>query len=202
MDTLYYQHDLPGDQAWKVLFIEGDGTTTDADVHGTTGSSQGDWTTGTSFPILNPSGIALNDFKAGYNITMFPTLFMICPNKKIIQEILNGTPRGMISTWNDVAGTPCAFTGIDDIRDSNPLTIYPNPAKDKATLYFSLNKAANISVTVADITGKVVSTHHYKNLYPGDQQLPVDVSGYTAGMYFFTIATDNGRTIRKKVIVQ
>src|SRR4051812_23633012 len=50
MDSLYNIHDNPGDATWKILFIEGDGATTLADLHGTGTSTQGDWVTGTPYP--------------------------------------------------------------------------------------------------------------------------------------------------------
>jgi hypothetical protein len=107
-----------------------------------------------------------------------------------------------VNTWNYTATTLCAASGLDDIRDANPLTIYPNPTKGNVVLYFALNKSTTVSLTVTNITGQVVGTKHFGTLYPGDQQLPFDVSHYTAGLYFFTVCDGNGNTVRKKVVVQ
>jgi hypothetical protein len=46
------------------------------------GFSMGNWTEGTSYPIIDiPSTTAGNDFLTGYNVQSFPTLYVICPNR-------------------------------------------------------------------------------------------------------------------------
>ncbi len=64
-----------------VLLIEGDGTTTSADLHGTGPNTQGDWTAGTSHPIIDPPSPAIDNFNNDYQIAYFPTCYKICPNK-------------------------------------------------------------------------------------------------------------------------
>lgn len=57
-----------------VLYIEGDGQTTLADIQGTGNNTQGDWTEGTPFPIIDNASIATL-----YQITYYPTIYRICP---------------------------------------------------------------------------------------------------------------------------
>lgn len=73
-----------------VLFIEGEQDNTGAQITGTSGAgvltSQGDWTAGTPYPIIDlPSDAAGNAFMSGYQIGYFPTIYKICPNR-IIEE--------------------------------------------------------------------------------------------------------------------
>lgn len=201
-DSLYTLHDNPGDRAWKVLFLEGDGNTTLADLQGTGTNTQGDWVTGSLFPIMNPTGVTLNDFLSNYNNAAFPTLYMICPNKKIYQDTINKYPRGTVSTWQYVASNLCGPVGLDDIKDTNPLTIFPNPAKDYTTLYFSLNNGTTLKVIVTNILGQVVETKDVGQLYPGDQSLKYDLTNFDAGIYFFTVTDGNSRSVRKKVVIR
>jgi hypothetical protein len=183
MDSLYSIHDLPGDKKWKVLFIEGDGSTDSSDLVGIGGSSQGNWLTGTLFPIVNPpSGTSLNDFLTGFNISFFPTLYVICPNKKVYQDTLNYGNKPTVRTWEYVASRYCGPVGIDDIKDPNPLTIFPNPANDVVTLYFSLNNASTINVSVTNILGTILSTRNYGTLSPGDHALKFDVNQLNPGI--------------------
>ncbi len=200
LDSLYTIHDAPGDQTWKVLFIEGDGSTTDAQLNGV-GTTQGDWVTGTSFPIMNPSGIPLNDFKTSYNQSSFPTLYLICPNKKAYCDTINAYPRGYVSRW-EYAATLCGPVGLDDIRDAKPLTIYPNPATGHTVLYFSLNGASEIKVNVTNVLGQRVMDKTLGMLLAGDHSIRFDVDNLTPGVYFFTVSTANNRFVRSKVIVQ
>ncbi len=70
-----------------VLFIEGESTNTGAQITGTsTGTthanfSQGDWTDGTPYPIIDNATIANS-----YQISYFPTIYKICPNR-IVTEV-------------------------------------------------------------------------------------------------------------------
>jgi hypothetical protein len=76
-----------------VFFVEGQLNNTAAQLSGTsTGSTQptytqGDWITGTTYPILDlPNNAAGQSFMSGYAIGYFPTIYKICPNR-IIEEI-------------------------------------------------------------------------------------------------------------------
>lgn len=83
-----------------VFLIEGDETTTSADLHGNTSSSMGDWVSGVNYPIIDPSGseiAALDQLIAEYGISYFPTLFMICPSKSVYQ-VNPQTAAGLYAT--------------------------------------------------------------------------------------------------------
>ncbi|MBC7552869.1 MAG: T9SS type A sorting domain-containing protein [Taibaiella sp.] len=201
-DSLYTLHDSPGDQTWKVLFLEGDGNTTLADLQGTGTNTQGDWVTGSQYPIMNPSGVTLNDFLSDYNNSFFPTLYFICPNKKIYQDTLNKYPRGSVSTWEYVASSLCGPAGLDELKDTNPLTIFPNPAKEQTVLYFSLNASAEVTLSVSNLIGQTIQTTNFGKLSAGDQSLRYDISNLSAGIYVFIISDSNNRIIRKKFVVQ
>lgn len=75
------------DNKVMVLFIEGESTNTGAQITGTsTGQthadfSQGDWTAGTPYPIIDNATIANS-----YQISYFPTIYKICPNR-IVREV-------------------------------------------------------------------------------------------------------------------
>lgn len=91
LENFYNQYGPPGTNQAMVFFIEGDGSTTLQDVQGTGSNTQGDWTAGTPYPIINPSSSATTTFNNDYNIGYFPTIYKVCPNR-IIEEV------GQIST--------------------------------------------------------------------------------------------------------
>ena len=82
LDELYEAHGPSGTNTLRVFFIEGDDNTTQADLEGTTGASQGDWITGTSYPIIDNGGNIFADFQC----TAYPTIYTICPNKVLTQS--------------------------------------------------------------------------------------------------------------------
>lgn len=63
----------------KFIFIEGDRFTNNADLHGNTSASQGDWTAGVNYPVIDTSGLNIANDVDGY-----PTFIAICPNKRVV----------------------------------------------------------------------------------------------------------------------
>ena len=82
LDELYEAHGPDGTNTLRVFFIEGDDNTTQADLEGTSGTSQGDWITGTSYPIIDNGGNIFADFECTY----YPTIYTVCPNKIVTQS--------------------------------------------------------------------------------------------------------------------
>lgn len=76
LEAVYNQYGPPGTNEAMVFFIEGDANTTLADLQGTGGNTQGDWVTGTPYPIIDNAAIA-ND----YDISYFPTIYMVTPDR-------------------------------------------------------------------------------------------------------------------------
>jgi Secretion system C-terminal sorting domain len=204
MDSLYTLYDSIGDKTAKVFFIEGDGGTDLADLQGTGTSTQGNWLSGTLFTVINPPyGIPLNDYNTTYNINQWPTFYLICPNKKVYTDTLNSNAlKPSVRTWEYVASTNCAISGLDNLEDHNPLTIYPNPSSGYVVLYFGLNCIAQVKLLVSDVLGKNAAIKDFGSLQPGDHSLKFDVSILTSGIYFFTISTGNNRIVRKKVVIE
>lgn len=76
---------------------------------------------------------------------------------------------------------------------SSNLQIYPNPSNTFVTIALSDSKLKNIVITSLD--GKVIQSRNVKS---NSEQ--IDVSGFSNGMYFIAIQTDDGKTIIKKFI--
>ncbi len=106
LDELYMMHGpagAPGVDAnttndVMVIWVDGDGATTDAEVAGGTGS-QGNWlvnsTTGLplDYPVCNPVAADADAINADYAIGYFPTVYQICPDRSVIEldPAFNGT---------------------------------------------------------------------------------------------------------------
>jgi hypothetical protein len=78
-----------------ILYVEGDPNTTVNDIHGipsANGSTQGDWTAGTPYPIIDSASIANS-----YDISYFPTIYRICPETGTTTEINRGTPYQLLN---------------------------------------------------------------------------------------------------------
>ncbi|MEO5584580.1 MAG: T9SS type A sorting domain-containing protein [Flavobacteriales bacterium] len=88
----------------RVFFIEGDAQTTLADLNGTGTNTQGNWITGTPYPIIDNATIA-NLLQISY----FPTIYKVCPNR-LITEIGQKTTAQL---WASVASCQVAVSPSD-----------------------------------------------------------------------------------------
>jgi Secretion system C-terminal sorting domain len=106
LDELYMMHGpagAPGVDAATtndvmVIWVDGDGSTTDAEVAGGAGS-QGNWLLNSAtglpldYPVCNPIAADADAINADYAIGYFPTVYQICPDRSVIEldPAFNGT---------------------------------------------------------------------------------------------------------------
>jgi len=85
-----------------VFFIEGDPSTTSADLNGTGGNTQGDWVTGENMPIIDLTTAASFE-NTGLDIAYFPVMYVICPNRTVLQSGVAGQ-IGTLTALNSYVG--------------------------------------------------------------------------------------------------
>ena len=67
---------------------------------------------------------------------------------------------------------------------------YPNPAMTQTTLRYSLSESDNFQLTVMDANGRQVYDSGTRFELAGEHEMTLDVSGWAAGKYFYTVRTD------------
>ena len=82
-----------------------------------------------------------------------------------------------------------------DVFELNQLAVYPNPSKDIFYIQLRNNKPYDLQVT--DITGKRLFTK--KKINPS-KPFPLQMEGYSSGIYFLQISIDNQQTTRKLLL--
>jgi hypothetical protein len=82
LEGLYDTYGPSGTNEVMVFFIEGDAATTNADLNGTGTNTQGNWVTGTPYPIIDDATIG----NTLLNISYFPTIYMVCPDRVIVEN--------------------------------------------------------------------------------------------------------------------
>lgn len=122
-----------------VLFIEGDLTTTNADLIAAGPNSQGDWVTGVQHPIIDLQ--AGTTFDADYNIGYFPTIYMICQDK-IITEVGQLSAAALYT-----AGSTCPVGAANASVDVKATVPYPDPSYMCGTAIAPTFKFVNFSTT-------------------------------------------------------
>ena len=105
LEELWEEHGPDGADDIYVFMIEGDASTTQADLEGTGSNTAGDWITGTGYPIIDNAGIA-----NAYQIAYFPTLYHICPNRLVTE--IGQVPN--VSNYVDASGQCLAASGANN----------------------------------------------------------------------------------------
>jgi hypothetical protein len=95
-----------------VFFIEGDVSTTAADLNGTGGNTQGDWVTGENMPIIDLTTTASFE-NSGLDIAYFPVMYVICPNRTVLQSGVAGS-IGTLTALNGYIGD-CPAVASDPV---------------------------------------------------------------------------------------
>lgn len=76
------------------------------------------------------------------------------------------------------------------------LLLYPNPAKDQSHLKLNMNAAGDVTLSIFEITGKLVQQGKY-NLSEGVNTIDMDTNTLAKGMYLVTINSGNAKkTVR------
>ncbi len=88
------------------------------------------------------------------------------------------------------AGKPAV--GVAQLSKNLAVTIYPNPAKEMATLTFSLESSSQVAITILDNIGRTISKVANQSMAAGIQTLTINTSDLASGAYFVLIRTDSG----------
>ena len=107
MKDIYMNYGDGGSGEIGVLYVEGDGSTGIAELQGS-GNTQGDWVTGTPYPIIDNAGIANS-----YQIAYYPTMYGICPDRTVY-EIGTGSAGALMQALISNCSSVTSFTGVVD----------------------------------------------------------------------------------------
>lgn len=81
---------------------------------------------------------------------------------------------------------------------------YPNPFKRSTTISFHINKPGYASLTIMDLTGKIIHALHTGYLQSGAHQFDWnadETGGLSGGIYFYTLQLNNERLVKKLVVL-
>ena len=183
LEDLYTEFGTPGTNEVVILFYEDDVATTLADLNGTGGNTQGDWVTGTPYPIINGTvSLPYPEYGLGY-----PTVSVICPTDKKIKYNLfdSGSLAQMRLDVQDVIDQCAASASINETVLLD-VSITPNPATDAATVRFNATTAEQATVSLYSVSGANISTTLY-DLVSGTNTIEINLSEMEAGTYFVKV---------------
>lgn len=164
LKNLYDAYGPEGSDEVMVFSIDGDPATTDNDLAGTGGNTQGDWLDGTPYPMANHDQI--NNL---YAIAYYPTIYRICPDgmgggvvyeegqsttAQLVTSIQNNCGQTLVGA-NDHAGlhdgmaAVCSTDGVPSVDftnyGTNAITSATVILKENGTQVASQSFAGNVA---------------------------------------------------------
>jgi hypothetical protein len=115
---------------------------------------------------------------------------------------VTGTLGGMVVASESSSQSSIAFEG--DLLQNNldasnlELTIFPNPASERATIQLSLDEEQNIEINLMSINGQLIrkETREY---YP-NQSIEMDLTTLNPGIYMVNIQTDTEQFTKRLIV--
>lgn len=89
--------------------------------------------------------------------------------------------------------------GVQDEDIANTLSIYPNPNNGQFTVSFESGEAKDVTVSLSDVAGRVITSVEQKNVTSFSQQMGSEE--LADGVYFVNITTNEG-VVTRKIVVQ
>lgn len=92
------------------------------------------------------------------------------------------------------------FSTEDQMDETFMLSNYPNPAQQSTTIVYSLNENAEATLTISDLSGKQVLFRQLGQAHSGLNQVTVDLSTLSNGVYLYTINAGGIKATRKLIV--
>lgn len=126
-----------------------------------------------------------------------PRVFAVLDPQNTMTEVHEGNNIGWIPLGLNYP------VGIEDKpRYYASAVLYPNPAREWATLYVELSHPSKMHVELYDMTG--IKTKDFGEIpYPaGEHYLPLQLSGVASGLYICKVSMPMGILQRKLMVLQ
>jgi hypothetical protein len=92
-----------------------------------------------------------------------------------------------------------SYLDKDNNIDLDPIdwqiVAYPNPVDNELKIQFNVLEPTDFWVEIQDVTGRILSQKQFKEIHPGDI-IPVSMSSYKYGVYFFRVFTPDRQQMR------
>jgi len=118
-------------------------------------------------------------------------------------------PYGIVTYRLKQIDTDGSFEYSDEIKIEITTTIenklvgnFPNPFNPTTTIRFDLAKESNVSLTIYNIMGEVVSTLIDQKMSAGKHKINFDASQLSSGIYFYQLNTGSFIDVKKMMLLR
>jgi len=91
------------------------------------------------------------------------------------------------------------FVDTFDPQLDNTISIFPNPTQGLTQISIQLQKTTDVSISVVDAMGNLVSNRTYNNMN-GNNVYPVDATDLASGVYYIRISTGDSFATKKIIV--
>ncbi len=90
---------------------------------------------------------------------------------------------------------------FDGTIPTGSITIYPNPVVENTTLNYISEDNAPISVSIADLTGRIISSTEFSNVKTGENTFSINTATLNSGIYLLQV-TNSKKSFYQKILKQ
>jgi hypothetical protein len=112
------------------------------------------------------------------------------------------TANGGNNLFLDDINVRVGNVGVNNVIAENSVNVFPNPAREAATLEFKLSNATKVNITVQDAVGHTVAVVSDATLQQGNQRFNISTSSLAAGLYNIVIRTEEGNFTQRLSVVK
>jgi ELWxxDGT repeat protein len=93
-------------------------------------------------------------------------------------------------------------TSVVNTRFAGDLKVFPNPAKTHARFQLTLKNPQQLSIAIADMTGKVVSTTGLRAFGSGINEITIPLQSFACGSYSYQVMNSTGQSMAAGILVK
>ena len=200
LQELHEAYGPNGTNQLRVIFYESDANTTLADIEGTTNGSQGDWTEGVTYPIVNESPLSL-DLNIWAPISV-PTVNVVRPSDReiVLDTFSLLSVEAQVDAINgaNIDGIVLGVANTAEVAAGQAnVDVYPNPSLGEFAV--ELNGFNGVAtVEVYNIVGRKVWTSTAQG--EGAVQR-IDLGALEAGNYLISVSDDVTKVTRRVTLL-
>lgn len=191
LEDFYAKYGPSGNNTAMVFWCESDYKTNDDDLHGLstgTGGTMGDWVTGTPYPIIDPFQPAVS--WKNYDIISFPTVYYICPDKKVYDMYTNTNNLQVQSNLDNAMANHCSLTtSVANASKTNTFKAYRDQSNSLAIELMDWQSNEKLSIHLFNTMGQLVFTSEAQS---ANRRISIPLPTLESGLYFVNIQTGNG----------
>ena len=119
----------------------------------------------------------------------------------VLLKITNGNGNMFFIDNIAVAG----YTPVSDnlqAAQNTTYNLYPNPTSSNTTVEINTQNEMNLSIDVFDAMGQLVMNTQNQSIHSGVNQIQLNTSSLSSGMYFVSIKNEGGERTVKQLIVK